>query len=82
MKTFKTSDRVSVGCFVDSCRTCAACREGLEQYCEAGMLLTYSGRDKDGQPTQGGYSTQIVVNEQYESSEVMYGFGLSSILDR
>ena len=23
--------------------------EGSEQYCEAGMLLTYSGRDKDGQ---------------------------------
>jgi len=65
VKKFKTGDRVGVGCFVDSCRTCAACREGLEQYCEAGMLLTYSGRDKDGQPTQGGYSTQIVVDEQY-----------------
>ena len=62
---FKTSDRVGVGCFVDSCRICAACREGSEQYCEAGMLLTYNGRDKDGQPMQGGYSTQIVVNEQY-----------------
>ena len=65
VKKFKTSDRVGVGCFVDSCRTCAACREGSEQYCEAGMLLTYSGRDKDGQPTQGGYSTQIVVDEDY-----------------
>lgn len=64
-KKFKKGDRVGVGCFVDSCRTCAACREGLEQYCENGMLLTYSGRDKDGQPTQGGYSTQIVVDEQY-----------------
>jgi alcohol dehydrogenase (NADP+) len=62
---FKTSDLVGVGCFVDSCRTCPACREGSEQYCEAGMLLTYSGRDKDGQATQGGYSTQIVVDEQY-----------------
>jgi uncharacterized zinc-type alcohol dehydrogenase-like protein len=62
---FKTGDRVGVGCFVDSCRRCGPCREGLEQYCEAGMLLTYSGRDKDGQATQGGYSTQIVVDEQY-----------------
>jgi len=57
--------RAGVGCFVDSCRICAACREGSEQYCEAGVLLTYNGRDKDGQPTQGGYSTQIVVNEKY-----------------
>jgi len=65
VKKFKTSDRVGVGCFVDSCRTCAACREGSEQYCEAGMLLTYNGRDKDGRPTQGGYSTQIVVDEDY-----------------
>lgn len=65
VKKFKVADRVGVGCFVDSCRRCGACREGLEQYCEAGMLLTYSGRDKDGQATQGGYSTQIVVDEQY-----------------
>jgi uncharacterized zinc-type alcohol dehydrogenase-like protein len=65
VKQFRVSDRAGVGCFVDSCRTCAACREGLEQYCETGMLLTYSGRDKNGQTTQGGYSTQIVVDEQY-----------------
>lgn len=63
--TFKTGDRAGVGCFVDSCRSCASCREGLEQYCEKGMLLTYSGRDKDGRVTQGGYSTQIVVDAQY-----------------
>ena len=62
---FHVGKTAGVGCFVDSCRTCPACREGQEQYCEAGMLLTYSGRDKDGQPTQGGYSTQIVVDEQY-----------------
>ena len=62
---FKTSDCVGVGCFVDSCRICGHCREGSEQYCDSGMLLTYSGRDKDGRPTQGGYSTQIVVDENY-----------------
>ena len=62
---FHVGETAGVGCFVDSCRTCPACREGQEQYCEAGMLLTYSGRDKNGQPTQGGYSTQIVVAEQY-----------------
>ena len=65
VKTFKVGERAGVGCFVGSCRICAACREGSEQYCEAGVLLTYNGRDKDGQPTQGGYSTQIVVNEKY-----------------
>ncbi len=65
VRKFKAGDRVGVGCFVDSCRTCAACREGIEQYCEAGMLLTYSGRDKNGHLTQGGYSTQIVVDENY-----------------
>lgn len=62
---FRTGDRVGVGCFVDSCRTCSACREGLEQYCEGGMVLTYSGRDATGAITQGGYSAQIVVDEQY-----------------
>ncbi|MDP3089339.1 MAG: NAD(P)-dependent alcohol dehydrogenase [Nitrospira sp.] len=65
VKTFKTGDRAGVGCFVDSCRSCPSCREGLEQYCDVGMLLTYSGRDKSGQITQGGYSTQIVVDAQY-----------------
>lgn len=63
--TFRTNDRVGVGCFVDSCRTCSACREGLEQYCDSGMVLTYSGRDKNGHTTQGGYSNQIVVDEHY-----------------
>ena len=48
VKKFKTGDRVGVGCFVDSCRTCAACREGLEQYCEAGMLLTSAIRSPVG----------------------------------
>ncbi|HET8721349.1 MAG TPA: NAD(P)-dependent alcohol dehydrogenase [Nitrospira sp.] len=62
---FRVGDRAGVGCFVDSCRTCPACREGLQQYCEAGMVLTYSGREKDGSVTQGGYSSQIVVDERY-----------------
>jgi uncharacterized zinc-type alcohol dehydrogenase-like protein len=65
VKKFAIGDVAGVGCFVDSCRSCTACREGLEQYCETGMLLTYSGQAKDGTLTQGGYSTQIVVDEQY-----------------
>ena len=65
VRAFQVGETAGVGCFVDSCRTCRACREGLEQYCETGMVLTYSGRDKNGQLTQGGYSTQIVVDENY-----------------
>lgn len=65
VKKFRVGDVAGVGCFVDSCRSCSACREGLEQYCEVGMLLTYSARDKNGQITQGGYSSQIVVDENY-----------------
>ena len=61
----KVGDRAGVGCFVDSCRTCGACREGLEQYCNGGTVWTYSGQDKEGRITQGGYSTQIVVDENY-----------------
>ncbi len=63
---FRAGDRVGVGCFVDSCRNCASCRQGLEQYCEAGMTLTYNGVEKDGKtPTFGGYSSAIVVDENY-----------------
>lgn len=63
---FKTGDLAGVGCFVDSCRVCPNCLEGLEQYCDAGMVATYNGREKGTNlPTYGGYSTQIVVDEQY-----------------
>jgi len=52
---------------VDSCRTCPSCQEGLEQYCETtGMIGTYNAREiGSGQPTYGGYSQQIVVDEKY-----------------
>ncbi|GAA4359582.1 NAD(P)-dependent alcohol dehydrogenase [Hymenobacter saemangeumensis] len=62
---FKEGDLAGVGCMVDSCRTCPSCQEGLEQYCEVGMVGTYNGRERDGSPTYGGYSNQIVVDEQY-----------------
>jgi len=65
VEIFRVGDRAGVGCFVDSCGSCSSCRVGLEQYCETGMVLTYSGRDKAGQITQGGYSRHIVVNEHY-----------------
>ncbi|MBV9090739.1 MAG: NAD(P)-dependent alcohol dehydrogenase [Mycobacteriaceae bacterium] len=62
---YKVGDRVGVGCFVDSCRECSSCRAGLEQYCKVGMTPTYNGTGRDGQPTQGGYSGAIVVDEDY-----------------
>ncbi|WP_006245657.1 NAD(P)-dependent alcohol dehydrogenase [Mycolicibacterium tusciae] len=63
---FKVGDRVGVGCFVDSCRECAQCRAGEEQYCtNPGMVGTYGSVGRDGEPTQGGYSGAIVVDENY-----------------
>jgi alcohol dehydrogenase (NADP+) len=62
---FKVGDAVGVGCFVDSCRDCASCRSGEEQYCDHGMVGTYNARDRDGAPTYGGYSTAITVDENY-----------------
>jgi uncharacterized zinc-type alcohol dehydrogenase-like protein len=62
---YKVGDKVGVGCFVDSCRTCPECKKGLEQYCTVGTIWTYNARDKEGQPTYGGYSDKIVVDENY-----------------
>jgi uncharacterized zinc-type alcohol dehydrogenase-like protein len=63
---FKAGDVAGVGCMVDSCRSCAACKRGLEQYCETGCSWTYNGMERDGKtPTHGGYSTQIVVDEAF-----------------
>ncbi|MFJ3202018.1 NAD(P)-dependent alcohol dehydrogenase [Streptomyces sp. NPDC086989] len=62
---FSVGDHVGVGCFVDSCRTCEYCLRGQEQYCVQGMTGTYNARDKQGEPTYGGYSTHLVVDEGY-----------------
>ena len=63
---FKVGDLAGVGCLVDSCRACAPCTGGLEQFCEKGPALTYNGTEMDRKTlTYGGYSTQIVVDERY-----------------
>jgi uncharacterized zinc-type alcohol dehydrogenase-like protein len=63
---FKAGDQVGVGCMVDACLECAACKRGLEQYCEAYPTLTYNALDRrDGLPTYGGYSRQIVVSDRF-----------------
>src|SRR3954469_19066584 len=62
---FKPGDTAGVGCMVGSCGRCAACKRGLEQYCEQGPILTYNSVDANGERTQGGYSTRIVVDEKF-----------------
>lgn len=66
---FKTDDLVGVGCMVDSCQTCNACKEDLEQFCENGMTGTYNGKDRIGgaasDHTFGGYAAVIIVREEF-----------------
>jgi uncharacterized zinc-type alcohol dehydrogenase-like protein len=63
---FREGDLVGVGCMVDSCRTCSACRDGVEQFCEQGMTQTYASPDKHtGGFTYGGYSKAITVYEGF-----------------
>jgi uncharacterized zinc-type alcohol dehydrogenase-like protein len=62
---FQAGQHVGIGCFVDSCRSCAECKKGLEQFCAVQTVFTYNGRDKAGQITYGGYSDKIVVDENY-----------------
>lgn len=63
----KVGDRVGVGCMVDSCGECENCKADLEQFCAKGNVPTYNGVNKfgDGKPTQGGYSSHIVVTEKF-----------------
>jgi uncharacterized zinc-type alcohol dehydrogenase-like protein len=66
---FKVGDRIGVGVFVDSCRTCPSCLKGLQQYCIEGMTGTYNQLERDGKtPAMGGYSNIMVVNEDYAVS--------------
>ncbi|KAK9815314.1 hypothetical protein WJX72_001551 [[Myrmecia] bisecta] len=61
---FKVGQRVGVGCMVNSCQNCEACRDHDEQYC-AGCVLTYNSKDQDGTTAQGGYSSHVVVNHKF-----------------
>ncbi|KQP19392.1 NAD(P)-dependent alcohol dehydrogenase [Pseudorhodoferax sp. Leaf267] len=62
---FKPGDLVGIGCIVDSCRHCADCGEGLENYCDH-MVGTYNSPTTEAPGhTLGGYAQQIVVHERY-----------------
>jgi uncharacterized zinc-type alcohol dehydrogenase-like protein len=65
---FKAGDLVGVGVIIDSCRSCASCRAGDEQYCEVGATLTYGVKDRYGDLTQGGYANNIVAPEHFVHS--------------
>jgi len=63
---FAVGDKIGVGVFVDSCRTCASCQKGMQQYCVEGMTGTYNGLERDGTTVaMGGYSNNFVINEDY-----------------
>jgi len=62
---FAIGDRVGVGCMVNSCRECVNCLAGQENYCLKGNTGTYTAVDRDGTITQGGYSTHIVVTQDF-----------------
>jgi uncharacterized zinc-type alcohol dehydrogenase-like protein len=62
---YSIGDRVGVGCMVDSCGECENCLAGDEQYCMTGAVGTYNAIGKDGRPTAGGYSTHIVVDDDF-----------------
>jgi uncharacterized zinc-type alcohol dehydrogenase-like protein len=63
---FKVGDKIGVGVFVDSCRTCENCVQGLQQYCLEGMTGTYNQLERDGKTVaMGGYSNYFVINEDY-----------------
>lgn len=65
VKNFKIGDLAGVGCMVDSCQVCENCKADLEQYCEDGNTQTYNNKGRDGVPTYGGYSNNIVVREEF-----------------
>jgi uncharacterized zinc-type alcohol dehydrogenase-like protein len=62
---FSVGDRVGVGCLVDSCGECEYCLAGEEQFCTKGAIQTYNDRGYDGEPTYGGYTQSIVVDERF-----------------
>jgi uncharacterized zinc-type alcohol dehydrogenase-like protein len=67
VKSFKVGDLAGVGTLVNSCGKCSHCEDGLEVYCENGVIATYNNLDKyrDNLPAYGGYSNTIVTDESF-----------------
>ena len=63
---FKIGDTIGVGVFIDSCRSCENCKQGLQQYCLEGMTGTYNGYERNSQTIAfGGYSNYFVIHQDY-----------------
>jgi uncharacterized zinc-type alcohol dehydrogenase-like protein len=62
---FRVGDNVGVGCLVDSCRVCDACKSGMQQFCSKGPTFTYNSKEPGGTHSFGGYSQNIVVDEAF-----------------
>ena len=66
VQKLKVGDLAGVGCMVESCHQCSSCHNAVEQYCDRGPIWTYNAIDPShGQPTFGGYSDKIVVDEAF-----------------
>jgi cinnamyl-alcohol dehydrogenase len=63
VKKFRVKDIVGVGCIVGSCGECFSCKSNEEQYSNH-RILTYNVTYKDGRPTQGGFSSAMVVHQK------------------
>ena len=65
---FKVGDYAGIGCMVNSCGKCEACKRSEEQFCtNAKTVFTYNSTDHfhGGENTYGGYSNNYVVSENF-----------------
>lgn len=76
---FKVGDMAGVGCMVDSCRVCASCACGDEQFCQSGAAFTYNSTEMDRTTrTYGGYSRSVVVTEHF-TLQIPAGLALEGV---
>ncbi|KAL5217518.1 hypothetical protein ABZP36_018202 [Zizania latifolia] len=61
---FSAGDTVGVGYIASTCRDCANCREGFENYC-AGLVPSFNAALPDGAKVHGGFAELAVVHERY-----------------
>ena len=65
---FKVGDYAGIGCMVNSCGECEACKRSEEQFCtNAKTVFTYNSKDvfHSNEITFGGYSNNYVLSEKF-----------------
>ena len=68
VRKFKIGDYAGIGCMVNSCGECEACKRSEEQFClNAKTVFTYNSKDvfHGNENTYGGYSNNYVVSEKF-----------------